>query len=116
MSRYGFDNDKDLWKGDKSADGILVPGNQAPSIDDDESNYLTFSTTRQEYQHNEESDSDEEDYSNQAGKSSPKSYESRILQILHENPDLPIQITDAGKSMESGGKYIVYTIRTGVCI
>jgi sorting nexin-41/42 len=42
-------------------------------------------------------------------------YDSRIEQILYENPLLPILITDAGKSSESGGKYIVYTIRTGVC-
>lgn len=27
---------------------------------------------------------------------------------------MPIVITDAGKSLESGGRYIVYTIRTGV--
>ncbi len=45
----------------------------------------------------------------------PGGYDSRIEQILYENPELPILITDAGKSMESGGKYIVYTIRTGVC-
>lgn len=71
------------------------------------------SFAQQFYQQDEESESDE-DYSNQLGKSSsPKSYESRILQILHENPELPIQIVDAGKSLESGGKYIVYTIRTG---
>lgn len=43
-------------------------------------------------------------------------YDSRIEQILYENPQLPILITDAGKSSESGGKYIVYTIRTGVYI
>lgn len=43
-------------------------------------------------------------------------YDSRIEQILYENPDLPILIVDAGKSVESGGKYIVYTIRTGVCL
>jgi hypothetical protein len=42
-------------------------------------------------------------------------YDSRIEQILYENPELPILIVDAGKSLESGGKYIVYTIRTGVC-
>jgi hypothetical protein len=41
-------------------------------------------------------------------------YDSRIEQILYENPQQPILITDAGKSSESGGKYIVYTIRTGV--
>lgn len=44
----------------------------------------------------------------------PDGYESRIEKILYENPELPILITDAGKSLESGGKYIVYTIRTGV--
>lgn len=43
-------------------------------------------------------------------------YDSRIEQILYENPDLPILIVEAGKSLESGGKYIVYTIRTGVSI
>lgn len=44
----------------------------------------------------------------------PGGYDSRIEQILYENPELPILITDAGKSLESGGRYIVYTIRTGV--
>ncbi|KAI1261124.1 hypothetical protein F5Y18DRAFT_402656 [Xylariaceae sp. FL1019] len=43
----------------------------------------------------------------------PGGYDSRIEQILYESPELPILITDAGKSMESGGKAIVYTIRTG---
>lgn len=43
-------------------------------------------------------------------------YDSRIEQILYENPDLPILIVDAGKSVESGGKYIVYTVRTGVSV
>lgn len=28
---------------------------------------------------------------------------------------MQIIITDAGKSLESGGRHIVYTIRTGVC-
>lgn len=80
------------------------------SAGEDPPDYPSFA--RQDYQQEEETESDE-DYSNQRGKSSPKSYESRILQILHENPELPIQIVDAGKSLESGGKYIVYTIRTG---
>ncbi|KAH8427312.1 PX and BAR domain-containing protein [Aspergillus melleus] len=40
-------------------------------------------------------------------------YDSRIEQILYENPEMPILITDAGKNNESGGGYIVYTIRTG---
>ncbi|KAK3187239.1 Sorting nexin, cytoplasm-to-vacuole targeting pathway/endosomal sorting [Lecanicillium sp. MT-2017a] len=40
-------------------------------------------------------------------------YTSRIEQILYENPGMSIVITDAGKSLESGGRHIVYTIRTG---
>lgn len=44
----------------------------------------------------------------------PGGYDSRVEQLLYENPELPILITDAGKSLESGGRYIVYTIRTGV--
>lgn len=61
----------------------------------------------------------EEDYAAQMrGDKPPKpkqgGYDSRIEQILYENPQLPVLITDAGKSSESGGKYIVYTIRTGV--
>ncbi|KAF2434512.1 autophagy protein Atg20 [Tothia fuscella] len=40
-------------------------------------------------------------------------YDSRIEQILYENPDLPILITFAGKNSESGGNYIAYTIKTG---
>lgn len=43
-------------------------------------------------------------------------YDSRIEQILYEHPELDIVITDAGKSLESGGGYIVYTIRTGVSL
>jgi hypothetical protein len=46
----------------------------------------------------------------------PGGYNSRIEQILYENPNMPIMITDAGKSVESGGRYIVYTIKTGVSL
>jgi sorting nexin-41/42 len=63
-------------------------------------------------------DSDEE-YAEQARSQVPRrkpgGYDSRIEQILYENPDMSIIITDAGKSLESGGRFIVYTIRTGVC-
>ena len=63
------------------------------------------------------SDDDDDEYAsrrnnNQARKKG--AYDSRIEQILCENRDLQIVITDAGKSHESGGNYIVYTIRTGV--
>ena len=40
-------------------------------------------------------------------------YDSRIQQILWENPELDIHITHAGKNHEGGGNYITYTIRTG---
>ena len=68
-------------------------------------------------QHYETSDAgSDEDYGEPAGvpKKKKGGYDSRIEQILYENPDLPILIVDAGKSLESGGKYIVYTIKTGV--
>ncbi|KAI2630483.1 hypothetical protein GGS21DRAFT_203685 [Xylaria nigripes] len=55
----------------------------------------------------------EDEFGQPTPRRKPGGYDSRIEQILYENPELPILITDAGKSMESGGKYIVYTIRTG---
>jgi len=62
--------------------------------------------------------SEEEEVSGARGELVPRrkpgGYDSRVEQLLYENPELPILITDAGKSVESGGKYIVYTIRTGV--
>ncbi|KKY20808.1 putative sorting nexin-41 [Phaeomoniella chlamydospora] len=39
-------------------------------------------------------------------------YDSRIQQLLYEDPDLEIIITDAAKD-HGGGGFIVYTIRTG---
>ncbi len=64
------------------------------------------------------SDDDDEDYSQRRRSGSiPRKkggYDSRIEQILYENPELPIIISDAGKDHTSGGSYIVYTIRTGV--
>ncbi|KAI4223742.1 MAG: hypothetical protein LQ349_007367 [Xanthoria aureola] len=62
------------------------------------------------------SDDDENTYAQQRSGQMPRKkggYDSRIEQILYENPDLQILITDAGKSHESGGSYIAYTIRTG---
>jgi hypothetical protein len=71
---------------------------------------------RPQYQQ-DTSDGSDDEYGG-PGQTAPKKkkggYDSRIEQILYENPDLPILIVDAGKSLESGGKYIVYTIRTGV--
>ena len=41
-------------------------------------------------------------------------YESRVEKLLYEHSNLQIQITSAGKNMEGGGNYIVYTIRSYV--
>ena len=69
----------------------------------------------QQYDHSEGSSDEEYGETVGAPKRKKGGYDSRIEQILYENPELPILIVDAGKSAESGGKYIVYTIRTGVC-
>jgi sorting nexin-41/42 len=58
----------------------------------------------------EDDDDDPEDLASRR----ERGYSSRVEQILHENKDLLIFITDAGKSHEGGGNYIVYTIKTGV--
>lgn len=57
---------------------------------------------------------DDEEYAEQRAPSKKGGYDSRIEQMLYENQDLQILITDAGKNHESGGSYIAYTIRTGV--
>lgn len=41
-------------------------------------------------------------------------YDSRVEQWLYENPSSQILISYAGKNVEGGGNYIVYTIDTGV--
>ena len=41
-------------------------------------------------------------------------YDARVQQVLYENPDLEIIITDAGKSPH--GSFIEYRIKTGVCV
>ena len=66
-----------------------------------------------------ESDSEEGYASEALGNSrpgpKPGGYDSRVEQLLYENPNLPILITEAGKGAD-GTKYIAYTIRTGVSI
>jgi hypothetical protein len=76
------------------------PGPRTPSTISDNHHEPETDTRPQQYDSSEAGSDDD----------------SRIEQILYENPDLPILIVDAGKSLESGGKYIVYTIRTGVCL
>ena len=67
-----------------------------------------------------EGDDDDDDEDTQRGSQSVSrkkgGYDSRVEQILYEHADMPILITDAGKNHESGGNYIVYTIRTGVSL
>lgn len=63
---------------------------------------------------NEDEYEDEERRGSQGYKRPPGVYDSRVEQILHENPELPIFIHHAGKNSETGGNYIVYTIQTGV--
>ena len=60
---------------------------------------------------------EEDDYAKGQGSGyQPKKggYDSRIQQILYENPEMEIIITEAGKSPD--GSYIVYRIRTGVLL
>lgn len=64
--------------------------------------------------HDADADADEQDHENEQTQIPQKKggYDSRIQQILYENPELEIIITDAGKS--SDGNFIAYRIVTGV--
>jgi hypothetical protein len=81
----------------------------------------TPSSTADEAPRHESTDagSEEEENARSQGELVPRrkpgGYDSRVEQMLYENPELPILITDAGKSSESG-RYIVYTIKTGVSL
>jgi hypothetical protein len=90
-------------------------GPQTPSTSSD--NHLDNETEIQPQRYGQDSDESDNEYGGStqvAPRKKKGNYDSRIEQILYENPELPILIVDAGKSSESGGKYIVYTIRTGV--
>ncbi|KAL5335457.1 hypothetical protein BJX70DRAFT_375026 [Aspergillus crustosus] len=66
-------------------------------------------------QHTDPSDDGDDDFTapqSAAGYTRKSVYDSRIEQLLYENPEMPIIITDAGKNHEGGGSFIVYTIRT----
>jgi hypothetical protein len=108
-----------IWFGDEDADTDWnyaehgYGGPRTPSTISD--NHDTETDTRAHQYDTSDVGSDDE-YAGPVGlpKRKKGGYDSRIEQILYENPELPILILDAGKSLESGGKYIVYTIRTGV--
>lgn len=105
---------------------LRFPANEADETDTDwveiDPRYEapnTPSSTGDEAPRRESTDaeSQEEDNARSQGELVPRpkpgGYDSRVEQMLYENPELPILITDAGKSTESG-RYIVYTIKTGV--
>ncbi|RFU34909.1 hypothetical protein B7463_g1378, partial [Scytalidium lignicola] len=93
------------------------PGPRTPSTTSDDQNEGQTDQRPHRYDLDTNDGSSDEEYGSSAQQGPPRpkkgGYDSRIEQILYENPDLPILIVDAGKSLESGGKYIVYTIRTG---
>ncbi|KAK4188694.1 mRNA capping enzyme alpha subunit-like protein [Podospora australis] len=66
-------------------------------------------------EHTDDEDDDIRDQGELVPRRKPGGYDSRVEQMLYEDPDLPILIVDAGKSSESG-RYIVYTIKTGELI
>lgn len=102
------DTDPALDANNVSPDQRFEPPQTPTSDSDNEHNHGVI---------HDDSDDDDEDLTQDAGpKRKPGGYDSRIEQILYENPKLSILITDAGKSIESGGRYIVYTIKTGVCL
>lgn len=103
------DFEPDWERVDHDYNGPPTPSTTSDHAEDD--------TPQHQYQ-NDNSDAGSDYEYGGASRTAPRrkkgGYDSRIEQILYENPELPILIVDAGKSSESGGKYIVYTIRTGV--
>ncbi|POS86435.1 hypothetical protein EPUL_002645 [Erysiphe pulchra] len=90
-------------------------GPRSPSTDDDShgSGLRNRTEINTGYSDSENEEEEEEQKNKLLVPKKRGGYDSRIEQILYENPDLPILIVDAGKSLETGSKYIVYTIRTG---
>ena len=114
LSTAGFESiPLDAPDHDADADGDWVsvdPRYDVPS---------TPSSTGDEAPRHESTDAESEEEENARShgelvpRTKPGGYDSRIEQMLYENPELPILITEAGKSTENG-RYIVYTIKTGV--
>ncbi|KAJ9211932.1 hypothetical protein DTO166G4_6460 [Paecilomyces variotii] len=91
--------------------GAYEPGSTPPSSHSSTQEPPDYITRQEDVSEGEE----EGDYDihEDQGYRKKNVYDSRVEQILYENPDLPILITDAGKNHEGGGSFIVYTIRTG---
>ncbi|KPM34528.1 Sorting nexin-41 [Neonectria ditissima] len=96
-----------------SADRSFEPPHTPTSGSDDDQSQPAFDAARVDAARVADLDTDIASKDDTGLRRRPGGYDSRIEQILYENPELPIVITDAGKSLESGGRYIVYTIRTG---
>ena len=94
-----------------------APDSDTDSPQDEPPDFITQPTAGaagQDDSRSEGDDEDEEAYrSGHRVRPKKGGYDSRIEQILYERPDLDIVITEAGKSQENGGNFIVYTIRTG---
>ncbi|KAL2164090.1 hypothetical protein VTH06DRAFT_3304 [Thermothelomyces fergusii] len=73
----------------------------------------TPSSTGDEAPRREASDTDREEEEEEEEEEANARSQGELM--LYENPELPILITDAGKSTESG-RFIVYTIKTGELI
>jgi len=84
----------------------MTPPNE--QTDDPAPNFLSEPSHGMDDEHLEENEQEQRKVEPKKG-----GYDSRIEQILYENPDLDIQIVHAGKNTEGGGSYIAYTIRTG---
>ena len=96
---------------------LLGPNFDAASLTDEEPQDIpgyVKSTSDDESDDDEAEEEAAASHSELQPRRKPGGYDSRIEQLLYENPETPIYITDAGKSVENSGRYIVYTIRTGV--
>ncbi|OCT53967.1 Sorting nexin-41 [Cladophialophora carrionii] len=107
------DEDNNPYGSFNNQDASVVPTNPTLSTsysDQSPPPSFTSSSNHPSQFHDEEDDDDETQA--ETGPIPPKGgYDSRVQQILYEQPDLEIVITDAGKSADGG--YIVYKIRTG---
>jgi len=99
------DTDADWDQLDHSFTGFHAPSANSPDL-----------IAQPQQYHNGSDDSDEEYGTSTQVAPRKGGYDSRIQQYLYEYPNHPIMIVDGGKSLEGGGKYIVYTIKTGVSL
>ncbi|EXJ64487.1 sorting nexin-41 [Cladophialophora yegresii CBS 114405] len=106
------DEDNNPYGSFNNQDPSAVPTNPTLSTSySDQSTPPSFTSSPNQPSHFRDEEDDDETQA-ETGPSPPKGgYDSRVQQILYEQPDLEIVITDAGKSADGG--YIVYKIRTG---